>query len=76
MYTEITAILEWLYLNGVVSRYAKSNLVFTENTLKKYKRMRGIRQEYFAVIENMHAERHETEIISENFCRNQTNFRS
>ncbi len=42
-------ILEWLYFYDVVSEYVKSILVCTENTLKAYKHIRGIRQEYFAV---------------------------
>jgi hypothetical protein len=46
---EITAILQWFYLNKVMSKYAKSILAYTENKLKEYKRIWRIRQEYFAV---------------------------
>ncbi len=35
-YMEITVILEWFYLNEVVSTYAKTILACTENTLKEY----------------------------------------
>ncbi len=50
--TEITAILEWFYIYKVVSGYAKSILACMENTLKEYKRIWRIRQEYFAYTEN------------------------
>ncbi len=48
-YTEITAILGWFYIYKVVSEYTKSILACMENTLKEYKRIWRIRQEYFAV---------------------------
>ncbi len=60
------AILQWFYLNKVVSKYAKSILACTENKLKEYKRNRRIRQEYFAVNWE-YADRHKTEDISANF---------
>jgi hypothetical protein len=41
-HTEITAILQWFYLNKVVSKYAKSILAYMENKLKEYKRIRRI----------------------------------
>jgi hypothetical protein len=64
-YTEITAILEWFYLYKVVSEYAESILTCTENTLKAFKRVRRIRQEYLAVYGD-YADKHKTEPISPN----------
>jgi hypothetical protein len=54
-----------LFKRGL-SKYAKSILECTENTLKEYKRTRRICQEYFAVYRE-YADRHETESISVNF---------
>ena len=48
-YTEITAICERFYLYKVVSESAKSILACTENSSIGLKRIRIIRQEYFAV---------------------------
>jgi hypothetical protein len=59
-------ILEWLYIYKVVSEYAKSILACMENTLKEYKRIWKIRQEFFAVYEE-YADRHKIEPISANF---------
>ncbi len=60
MNTESTAFLLWFYLYEVVSEYAESVLPCSENKLKEYKRIRWIRQEYFAV-HGEYAERHKTE---------------
>ncbi len=57
------ATLQWFYLNEVVFKYAKSILAYTENKLKEYKRIRSIRQEYFAMYRE-NADRHKTEDIS------------
>jgi hypothetical protein len=59
-------ILQWFYFNEVVSKYAKTILAYTEIKLKEYKRIRRIRQEYFAVY-GEYADRHKTDDISENF---------
>ncbi len=64
--SEITAILELFYLYKFVSEYGKSILICKENTLKAYKRIRRIRQEYFAVYGD-YADRHKSEPISANF---------
>jgi hypothetical protein len=45
-HTEITTILQWFYLNEVISKYAKSILAYTENKFKEYIRIRWIRQKY------------------------------
>jgi hypothetical protein len=58
------AVLEWFYTYKVVSEYAKSVLAYTESTLKAFKRLRRIRQDYFAVY-GEYADK--TEHISENF---------
>ncbi len=63
---EITVILQWFYLDEVVSRYVKSILAYTENKLKEFKRIRRIPQEYFAVY-GEYADRHNTDDISANF---------
>ncbi len=62
---ENTAILQWFYLDEVVSKDAKSILAYTENKLKR-KRIRRIRQEYFVVYRE-YADRHKTDDISTNF---------
>ncbi len=49
VYTEIPEILEWFYIHKVVYEYAKSFLACMENTLKEYKRIWRIRQEYFVI---------------------------
>ncbi len=54
-------------LYKVISEYAKSILACTENTLKAFKLLGRIRQEYFAVY-GEYAERHKIEPISAN-CR-------
>ncbi len=74
-YSEISAILELCYLYKVVSEYTKSILSYTDNTLKAFKRMRRIRQDYFAVY-GEYADRHKTEPISANFRPKPKNFRS
>ncbi len=75
MYTEETAILEWLYFYEVVSKYAKSILACMEYTLKVYKHIRRILQEYFAR-DGEYADRHKTDTTSANFRPNPTKFRS
>ncbi len=50
----------------VVSEYAKSILSCTEKTLKAFKRIRRIRQEYIAAY-GEYADRHKTEPFSANF---------
>jgi hypothetical protein len=45
-------ILQWFYLNEVISKYAKSILAYTENKFKEYLLIRWIRQEYLPYIEN------------------------
>jgi hypothetical protein len=47
--TENAAILDQFYMYEVVSEYAKSILACVENTLKEFKRIWRMRQEYFAV---------------------------
>jgi hypothetical protein len=69
VYTEITAILEWFYIQKVVSEYAKNILACMEITPKEYKRIWRIRQEYFAVY-GEYANRHKREPISANFRPN------
>ncbi len=61
-YKENRAILEWFYFYKVISENPKRILACTENALKGYKRLRRIRQEYFA-------DGHKTEPISTNFCQ-------
>jgi hypothetical protein len=55
-----------IYIYKVVSEYAKSILACMENTLKEYKRIWRIRQEYFAVY-GEYADRHKIEPIPANF---------
>jgi hypothetical protein len=55
-------------------RYVKSILAFTENTLKEYKHLRRILQEYFAV-HGEYADRHKIEPISANFRPKQKKIR-
>jgi hypothetical protein len=67
-HTEIRAILQWFYLNEVVSKYAKSILAYTENKLKEYKRIRRkVRTPRVFVVYREYVDRHKTEDISTNF---------
>jgi hypothetical protein len=56
-----TTILEWFTIYEVVSEYVKSL-----ERLEEYKRLRRIRQEYFALYEE-YADRHKIKPISSNF---------
>ncbi len=75
MYTDITSILAWFY--GFIHtksspEYAQSILACTENTRRAFKRIRRIRQEYFAVYEE-YADRHKTGLSRRIFDQNQKN---
>jgi hypothetical protein len=54
------------FIQSRLRKYAKSILACTENTLKAFKRLRRIPQEYFAVY-GEYADRHKIEPISANF---------